>query len=385
MSVFSLPDLGEGLEEAEIVTWHVSAGEHVVEGQPLVAVETDKAVVEIPAPRTGTIESLMAPVGAHVRVGAPLVTFADSAAADTGAIVGDLAAPEPPATVPRAAASAATVATTAAPRSGAPPPAPAAAPRAMPRVRALARDLGVDLAAITPSGPDGTISEADVRAAAKTKAPGVIEGGALQGPRRAMARNMARAHAQVVPATVHDEADVDAWASPDADVTVRLIRAVVAGCRAAPVLNAWLDGDRLVLRRHARIDIGLATETDDGLFTPVVRDAAARDAADLRAAIDQLKSRVRQRRIGRDELTGATVTLSNFGTLAGRHAVLVVSPPQVAILGAGRIAAQAVVRDGAVVARRLLPLSLTFDHRAATGGDAARVLAAVVADLQRPD
>jgi pyruvate dehydrogenase E2 component (dihydrolipoamide acetyltransferase) len=253
----------------------------------------------------------------------------------------------------------------------------------MPRARGLARRLGIDLATLIGSGPDGTITEGDVEAAAHGAATTLTAGEPLRGPRRAMARNMARSHASVVPATIHDEADVDGWAGPEADVTARLIRAVVAGCRASPMLNSWLDGEQLLIRRHARVDVGLAMETDDGLFTPVVRDAASLSQTEIRAAIERLKREVRGRTIGRDALINATITLSNFGVFAGRHASLVIAPPQLAILGAGRLEARPVVRDGQVVSRRVLPLSLCFDHRAATGAEAARFLAAVIGDLER--
>jgi len=400
MTTFNLPDLGEGLEEAEIVSWHVTPGDHVVADQPLVAVETDKAVVEIPSPQSGTIETLFAAVGTHLKVGSPLVSFADARGTDTGTVVGRVQAPDKPdkkpETKPETKPDAKAAVATPAPR----PPAAQAAPRpaaasvaatsvggphikAMPRARGLARRLGIDLALVAGSGPESTITETDVEAAAHGAAAQVTEGEPLRGPRRAMARNMARSHASVVPATVHDEADVDAWAGPEADVTARLIRAMVSGCRASPMLNSWLDGDQLLIRRHARVDVSLAMETDDGLFTPVVRDAASLSLAQIRAAIEGLKIAVRGRTIDRDGLMNATITLSNFGVFAGRHAALVIAPPQVAILGAGRLAARAMVRDGQVVSRRTLPLSLSFDHRAVTGAEAARFLAAVIGDLER--
>ncbi|HLB79601.1 MAG TPA: dihydrolipoamide acetyltransferase family protein [Dongiaceae bacterium] len=368
MTVFNLPDLGEGLHEAEIVNWHVSVGDHVVADQPLVSVETDKAVVEIPSPQAGRIARLFGAPGERVQAGASLVEFADAAAADTGTVVGELPA----------AAKAAKLETE--------EEAPARAPRpvkATPAVRALARRLGLDLGVVAPSGPDGLVTRADVERAARTlEAAGPLE--PLRGVRRAMARNMARAQAEVAPATLTDVADVDAWA-PDADVSVRLIRAVVAACRAQPALNAWFDGAALGRRLHARIDLAVAMNTPDGLFAPVLRDVGARDAADLRRGLEAMKKDVAARTVPLEELRGATITLSNFGMLAGRHAALVVVPPQVAILGAGRLAPQVVAVDGKPAVRRVLPLSLTFDHRAVTGGEAAGFLAAAIADLQRPD
>lgn len=361
MITFALPDLGEGLEEAEIVAWHVGVGDNVVADQPLVSVETDKAVVEIPSPQAGRIARLVGAPGDVVKVGRPLVQFDDGAPEDAGTVVG---------AIPTAAEAS--------------PPRSAKAPhvKAAPAVRALAQRVGVDLTALEGTGPDGTISRADVEAVAGR---GAATGAALKGPRRAMARNMARAGAVVVPATVSDEADVDAWLTPDADVTLRLLRAIAAGCTAAPALNAWFDAERMSLQRHERIDVGLAIDMGEGLVVPVLPDSANRTADDLRARIQALKSAAAARRLTPDDLRGATITLSNFGTLAGRFAAMVVTPPQVAILGAGRAADRVIAVDGAPAVRRVLPLSLTFDHRAVTGSEAAAFLAAVIADLERTD
>lgn len=371
MSVFRLPDIGEGLKEAEIVAWHVSEGDHVVADQPLVSVETDKAVVEIPSPQAGHVAKLHGAPGDIVAVGSPLVEFAEGAAEDAGAVVGRLVRAPAPKKPPPAA------------------PAPAGPPagKATPAVRDLARRLGVDLAGIAGSGPEGTITRADVEARADAGAEAPAEGGwvPVRGVRRAMAANMARAGAEIVPATVADAVDVEAWTGPGVDVTMRLVRAVAAACRAAPALNAWFDGRRMARILHDRIDLGIATDTPDGLFVPVLRDIGGRDAADLRRGLDRLHADVAARSIPRAEMTGQTLTLSNFGTLAGRDAHLVILPPQVAILGAGAIRAEVIAVDGAPAVRRVLPLSLTFDHRAVTGREAADFLAAALADLARPD
>ncbi|MGH6961293.1 MAG: dihydrolipoamide acetyltransferase family protein, partial [Dongiaceae bacterium] len=255
--------------------------------------------------------------------------------------------------------------------------------KAMPAVRALARKLGVDVAVVAPSGPDGLVTKADVERAAKLLAEaGPAE--PLRGVRRAMAGSMTRAHAEVVPATLTDEADVDAWPA-DTDITVRLLRAIVVGCRAEPSLNAWYNGRTVGRRLHRKLDVAIAIDTRDGLFAPVLRNVDRRDAADLRRGLDAMKRDIIARTVPLEELRGATFTLSNFGTLGGRHAALVVVPPQVAILGAGRIAPRVAAVDGRPAVRRTLPLSLTFDHRAVTGGEAARFLAAAIADLQRKE
>jgi pyruvate dehydrogenase E2 component (dihydrolipoamide acetyltransferase) len=199
-----------------------------------------------------------------------------------------------------------------------------------------------------------------------------------------MALNMARAHAEVVPATVTEEADIHAWAL-GSDATLRLVRAIVAGCKSEPALNAWFLGLEKGRRLHDKVDLGIAMDTEDGLFVPVLRDVGGRDAADLRQGLERMKADVRARRVPPEELRGQTITLSNFGMFGGRHAALVVLPPQVAILGAGRIGERAVAHEGQLAVRRVLPLSLTFDHRAIMGGEASRFLAAVVNDLEKPE
>lgn len=363
MSTFNLPDLGEGLQEAEIVAWHVSEGDHLVADQPLVSVETDKAVVEVPSPQAGRIAQLFGKVGDIIKVGAPLVAFDESQELDQGRIVGELeATDEVVDEAPTGEAPAAVIPV-----------------KATPAVRALARRLDVDLAVISPSGRDGVVTTADVERAAKTLAEaGPLE--LMRGVRRAMAKRMAQAHAEVAPATVVDDADVDAWRDGE-DVTIRLIRAMVAGCKAEPSLNAWYDSRAGGRRLHERIDLGIAVDTQDGLFVPVMRDVGNRDKADLRRGLERMKADIEVRKIPPEELRGATITLSNFGKLAGRYAAPVVVPPQVGILSAGRIAPRVIAIDGSPAVRRTLPLSLTFDHRAVTGGEAARFLAAIVADL----
>ena len=346
--IFKLPDLGEGLTEAEIVAWHVGVGDHVVTDQPLVSVETDKAVVEVPSPQSGHIAALHGEAGDVVAVGAPLVEFTGGATEDKGAVVGE---------IPKAAGKV----------------------KAAPALRALAKELGIDLASLRGTGPDGAIVRADVEAAAKGAAPGQEN---IRGVRRAMLRNMVRAGAEVVPATVTDEADIECW-PPKTDVTVRLIRAMAAGCKASPSLNAWFDAQTESRTLHPHIDLGIAVETDDGLFAPALRDIGNRDAADLRRGVAAMKNDIEARAIPHDQLVGQTVTLSNFGMFGGRFADLVVVPPQVAILGAGRAEARVVAIDGKPAVHRILPLSLSFDHHVVTGVEAARFLNAVIEDLEK--
>ena len=370
---FKLPDLGEGLTEAEIVEWHVNEGDEVAADQSLVSMETDKAIVEVPSPRAGTIAKRHGEPGEIVQVGSVLVEFTEGAdepaparqaAKDKGTVVGavesgDEVIEERPSTIGHA-------------RLGV---------KAMPAVRALAKRLNVDLAVVTPSGPDGLITAADVQRVAKIFAElGPLE--LLRGPRRVMARNMTLAHEEVVPVTICDDVDVEDWAQ-GADVTMRLIRAIVAGVRAEPALNAWYDSHAIGKRVLEKIHLGMAVDTQDGLFVPVLHDVGSRGENDLRDGLERLKADVRARKIPPEEMRGYTFTLSNFGTIFGRYANPIVQPPTVAILGAGAIRAEVRAYRGAPAVRRVMPLSLTFDHRAVTGGEAARFLAAVAADLQQ--
>ncbi len=377
-AVFNLPDLGEGLADAEIAAWHVAVGDRVERDQPLVSVETAKAVVEVPSPYSGRIVKLGGAAGDIIATGSLLVEFdADDVpaasqtenepAADKGTVVGAVAVGDQ---VVEEAAQAVGK------RGG--------GFKATPAVRALARRANVDLLHVTPSGKDGTITAADVqRVAGILREVGPME--RLRGVRRAMAQTMAVSHADVVPVTVVDNADIEPWHGSAHDITVRLIRAIVAACRAEPSLNAWYDGHAIGRRVLKKIDLGVALDTRDGLFVPVLRDVGSRAPEDLRVALEAMKRAVEARDIPPEELRGQTFTLTNFGMFGGRYANPVVVPPQVAILGAGQVRAEAVVVDGEVVARHRLPLSLTFDHRAVTGGEASRFLMAAIEDLEKPE
>lgn len=363
MKLFKLPDLGEGLQEAEISKWHVAVGDTVKLDQPLVSVETAKAIVDIPAPYEGRITKLYGAAGDIVHIGAPLVAFeGEGTQSDQGTVVGKIEVGQ------KIAADA--------------PAAPAPTVigiKATPAVRALARKHNVDLAMVTPTGSDGLITTGDVERAARVLAEaGPIE--ILRGVRRAMAQNMMLANAEVASATIMDDADIHAW-PPHTPVLLRLVRALVAGCRAEPSLNAWYDSEKIGRWVVKHVDLGVAVDTGDGLLVPVLRKVDTRSGDELKAALDKLIGDARQRKVPAEELRGHTITLSNYGTIAGRYASPVVVPPTVAILGAGRIRDEVVARDGQPVVRRILPLSLTFDHRAVSGGEAGRFLAAVIADL----
>jgi 2-oxoisovalerate dehydrogenase E2 component (dihydrolipoyl transacylase) len=365
MSTFALPDLGEGLHEAEIVSWHVAEGDHVVVDQPLLAVETEKAVVEIPSPQSGHVKRLLAASGDRVKVGAPVLEFEEGPHADPGSVMGQLGGAQANKVIPKE-------------RPGATPETTSPGVRASPAVRARARELAVDLSQFKGTGPDGSIVLSDVEAAARAD---VNSGEPLRGARRTMAANMTRAWREVVHATVQDNADVEAWAETE-DVTNRLVRALIAGCASEPSLNASFDGASMSLRQNPKINLGIAIDGPDGLFVPVLRDVARGTPQDWRHQIQTFKSKVNGRSLAPAEMQGASISLSNFGSIAGRHASLIVMPPQVAILGVGRLMMQPVKTTNGVALHRTLPLSLTFDHRAVTGGMAVRFLAAVIADLE---
>jgi 2-oxoisovalerate dehydrogenase E2 component (dihydrolipoyl transacylase) len=362
MRQFTLPDLGEGLEEAEIVSWFVNEGDHVVANQPLVSVETDKAVVEVPSPWSGTIAHLFGAKGDLIKVGAPLVEFSEGGE-DTGTIVGEVvrAAPAPP---PGEA------------------PARAGSLQVLPAIRALARKLDVDLNLVQGSGPGGTITRADVESAARSLAD-TDPPEPLKGMRRAMAQRMALAHAQIVPTTVTDEVDIETWPK-GTDITIRLVQAIATACKAEPSLNAWYNSGTGERRLHRRVDVGIAIDLEGGLIVPVLRNVGERDRADLRTGLDRMRTDSIARSIPPEELRGATITLSNFGMIGGRFANLVVVPPQVAIIGAGRAEPRLVLDDGQPASHRMLPLSLTFDHRVVTGGEASRFLVALKSALAAP-
>jgi pyruvate dehydrogenase E2 component (dihydrolipoamide acetyltransferase) len=367
MKIFKLPDLGEGLQEAEIVKWHIKVGDEVKTDAPMVSVETAKAVVDIPVPYAGKIAKLYGNPGDIAHIGAPLVAFeGESDTPDTGTVVGKVE-------VGQKVMSAAPAA-----------PAPVTGGiKTTPAVRALARKLNVDLAMVTPTGADGLTTTADVQRAAKILSEiGPVE--VMRGVRRAMAQNMELATAEVASATIMDDADIDSWPKGTAPLS-RLIRALVAGCRAEPALNAWYDSEKIGRWVMKKIDIGVAVDTPDGLLVPVLRNCGERSTNELKSALEKLIADARARKVPPEELRANTITLSNYGSIAGRYASPVVLPPTVAILGAGRISKQVVVVDDKPAVRRLLPLSLTFDHRVVTGGEAGRFLKAVIVDLQRPD
>jgi len=359
MKIFCLPDLGEGLDEAELREWHVGPGDRVVADQPLLSVETAKAVVEIPAPYAGRIVRVHGEPGQILRVGAPIVEFecGEELSGDSGTVVGVLP------TLP--VASGASEETGSNRRVDRRPPT-----KASPAIRKLARTLGLDIAKVTGTGPDGTVTRADLDRV------GSISGyEPLKGVRRAMAENMARSALEVPSSTVSDEVIISHWPA-QTDFTVQFIRAIVAACIAEPSLNAWFDRQRMACKKHSTVDLGIALNSAAGLFVPVIRDAANHSDAELREMLDTYKIKVRQRQLSPSELTGQTITLSNFGMLGGLYASLAIVPPQVGIVGVGRAFDGIRPVNGIAQIVKVLPISLTFDHRTVTGAEAVRFLVA---------
>ncbi|MGH8480929.1 MAG: 2-oxo acid dehydrogenase subunit E2 [Nevskiaceae bacterium] len=251
-----------------------------------------------------------------------------------------------------------------------------------PAVRALAHKLNVDLTIVTPSGAEGTITEADVRRVHKILTEvGPLE--KLRGPRRAMASAMSQSRDQVMHATVADDAVLHAWGAGKQDITLRLIRAIVAGVRAEPALNAWFDAGEVGRRVLPKVHLGIAVDTPEGQFIAVMQDVGNRGQESLRKGLEKMKSDVAMRTIPAEELRGHTLTLSNIGRFGGRYATPAIAPPTVANIAAGRARDAVVPLNGQAGIARVLPLSVTFDYRAVTGGEATRFLAAMIEELEK--
>lgn len=382
MKIFKLPDLGEGLPEAEIRTWHVQEGDMITADQLMVSMETAKAVVDVPAPRSGRIIKLYGKPGDVIETGKPLVEFEDgtdsqaenAASTVVGAIeVGTKILEESPTGIAQHKSAEQAI-------------------KAMPAVRALAKQLGVDLSAVKATGPGGQVTVQDVQlmaqkgqeqgsqVSASSSVAAFTGGERLSALRRAMAQAMIKSHQEVVAVTLVDDADITHWIK-GTDFTIRLIQAVLKACEAEPSLNAWFDGQTMTRKIHSEVHLGLAVDTQEGLMVPVLKNAQAQSAEQLRNQVNQYKQLAETREIAPDAMQGATFTLSNFGTFAGRYANPIIVPPCVAILGSGRCYEQLALINGEVKVTRKLPLSLTMDHRAVTGGEASRFLRAVIDQL----
>ncbi|HXA98660.1 MAG TPA: dihydrolipoamide acetyltransferase family protein [Candidatus Dormibacteraeota bacterium] len=426
---FTLPDLGEGLTEAEIVAVLVREGDVITEDAPLLEVETDKAQVEIPSPMGGRVEKIHVAPGQTVKVGAVLVTFADAGAPAQAAAPATPA----PAGAPRRAVT----------QAAASPAVPAHAGgsvAATPSTRRLARELGVDLHAVRGSGPGGRILDADVRAAGAAVAPGV-PGPTSKGPgpvakpaapaapakplaavgleppplprfeqwgpvervplshlRRTIAERMTLS-ASLIPHVTHfdraDITDLDAIITRNLEparakgvtltLTGFLLKAAALALGRHPQFNASLDpaAGEMIVKRYCHLGVAVATER--GLIVPVIRDVAGKPVLELARELAALAQRVRDGKAALDDLRGGTFTITNIGALGGTAAIPIINYPEVAILGVARARLEPVVRQGQIVPRLMLPLTLTFDHRVADGADGARFASEIVSLLEAPE
>lgn len=437
MSIFKLPDLGEGLPDAEIVEWHVKVGDKVSVDEPMVSMETAKAVVDVPVPVDGVVKKLYGQPGDVIDTGLPLIEFTVDETENTSLVTDDeINETDTPEKLRREAEQvlselngeeetdtnkSKSIGTVVGQMESSDKVVDnfktIAGKKVAPAVRALAKKLKVDLSTVEATGAGGVVRPSDVKNAANSpikankeipttlpltepvqtktvteptpqqKSPQTHkmtdEWLQVKGSRRTMARVMSNAHQQVVPTTIMDDADIHAWA-PGEDITVRLIRSLVVGAKTEPALNAWFDGEKLAKRLLSHVDIGIAVDTPDGLFVPTMRNCDAMSAKQVRAAMDKIKVQVKNRSIPAEDMKDFTIMLSNFGIYAGRYATPVITPPCVSIMAAGKLRHEVVPVMGGMEVHRIIPLSLCFDHRASTGGEAARFLAAVIKDLGLP-
>ena len=386
---FNFPDVGEGIAEAEIVRWLVKAGDWVNEDEDLVEVETDKAVVTINSPYTGRIEKLYGQEGDLIKVGALLTTIRDqeetsrpqSVKQDSGTVVGSLGEEKEVEVVREVIAT--------------------------PAVRALAKQVSLDLTRVKGSGSGGRITKEDVERAAKiigeppasaADSYGPVEKVPLRGLRRTVAKRMAEASKRVAEVTIWEDADITELEQLRAEerkiaeakgvkltYLPFLIQAAVAALKAHPYLNASLDeqAEEIVLKRY--YNIGIAVDTSDGLIVFVIKDADQKNILDLAREGAVLAEKARQRKIDLPELRGSTFTITNYGVVGASYGTPIINYPEVAILGLGKIEDRPVARSGQIVIRKIMPLSLAFDHRVIDGVEAGRFLGVVIQHLEKPN
>jgi len=403
--VFSFPDVGEGIHEGRVVEWLVAEGDTVTEDQPLLKVETDKAVVELPSPHSGTVLKLHAAADAPIFVGDALISIGE-------------AGEEPPADAEPEAREAAAV-TEAAPAAAPEPSAPARRPLATPRTRVLARKLGIDLERVQGSGSGGRITDQDVERAAQGGAqaptataastappPTVVEATVEGEVERVPLTHLRKVIANAMHASVHtsahvthvDEADVTdlmahyrrAKAVIEERSGVRFtllpffIKAMVAALKMHPAFNASVDEERqeMVLKKY--YNIGIAVDTPQGLIVPVIRDADRKDMVELAAEVADKAERARERQLSLDELKGGSCTITNIGPLGGVFATPIINQPELAIVGLHAIKERPEVVDGEIKIRKMMYLSVSFDHRYIDGAQGARFMSDMVRLISEP-
>jgi pyruvate dehydrogenase E2 component (dihydrolipoamide acetyltransferase) len=407
---FKLPDLGEGLSEAEIVKWLVKVGDTLEEGQVFVQVETDKAIIEIPSPKKGVVLKLGAAEGETVPVGRVILTLGEAGEKIETApkpaeeikprpsvgVVGELEeAPEEEEGIKGEQTQVLTV----------------------PMVRKMAKDLGVELKTVKGSGPQGRIIKEDVlKAAQKERLPakdalpektvheariqdlhGAIEKVPLRGMRKAIAQSMVKSKAMIPHAAGLDEADVTQLIALKAKAKEKaaqrkihltflpfVIKAVAAALEEHPYVNASLNDEtnEIILKKY--YNIGVAVDTKDGLMVPVVRNAKGKNIFHLAAELADLSEKARNRTINLADLKGGTFTITNFGAMGGIYGFPIIHYPEVAILGMGKISEKPLVVDSKIEIRKILPLSLSFDHRVVDGAEAVRFMNTVIEYLEDP-
>jgi 2-oxoisovalerate dehydrogenase E2 component (dihydrolipoyl transacylase) len=403
---FKMPDLGEGTVDAEIVAWHTKPGDVVAEDQVIVEVMTDKAAVEVPAPVSGRVVSVTGAPGDKVAVGSPLIVFelSQAAAVAAAAVAAPAAAPVVAAGTPAPPRTVGAAAQTVAPAAA--PAAPAAVKgrvMASPANRRLASEAGIDLNTVAGSGPGGRILRADLQGAAP-RAAGADTADAADtteikviGLRRLIAERMSEAKRTIPHFAYVEEVDVTELESlrehlnhsrpTDAGALSYLPLVVMALTRVLesfPQCNVLYDAARGVLVRHRAIHVGIATQTPDGLKVPVVRNAQSRGLWEMAAEIRRLAERARSNKATREELAGSTITVTSLGKLGGIASTPIINAPEVAIIGLNKAVERPVVVQGAVVVRRIMNLSSSFDHRFVDGYDAAAMIQALKERLEHP-
>jgi len=390
-----LPDVGEGIAEGEVVRWLVAEGAQVREDDLLVEILTDKANIELPSPVSGTFLKILAQPGQIVNVGGALALI-EPAPGQAAAVYRVTAPPDRPTSTPRDATE---------PGQGSHPKstgAPGGEVLATPVVRKLAKDLGVEMGAVPGTGPGGRITEEDVRrAAAPTARAGAPVDSAseervpFRGRRRMIARKMVAAKSRVPHALLVDEADVSGLLAERAKMRetgeregVRItilpfiMKAVAGALRRHPALNASLDEAREEIVLRKKVDVGMAVDAEDGLVVPIVRNADAKSVIELAREIERLSAAAREGTLAPGDLTGGTFTISSVGSIGGLFSYPIINVPEAAILAAHKIVTRPVVRDGEIVPREMMYLSLSFDHRIVDGGEATRFLNEVVRRIE---
>src|SRR5215470_17837050 len=424
--IIKLPDVGEGVAEAELVEWHVEVGQSVLEDQILAAVMTDKATVEIPSPVAGVVVALGGDVGSTLAVGAELVRLEvpgegdqevaaspREAAAPAAKPASTPAAPPTPTPLPTPAPQAAAAAAHLAPTApivrapSGPPRPPGEKPIASPAVRRRARDAGVDLRQVRGSGPAGRVTHDDLDAflrgsaqpagAALRVANTEVEMVKVIGLRRRIAQRMAESKRRAAHFSYVEEVDVTALEQLRATLNAEkradrprltlmpfLMQAVVKAVADFPEMNALYDDEAETIERHGGVHIGVATQTEAGLMVPVVRHAEARDLWDCAAEVQRLSSAARQGHATRAELTGSTITITSLGALGGIASTPVINRPEVAIIGVNKEVVRPVWQGGEFVPRTMMNLSSSFDHRVIDGYNAARFIQRIKGLIEAP-